>query len=148
MTPLEAIAGVTRLFVDSAPVIYFVEGHPQFFEPALELFRAIDAGLVSAVTSPITLAECLVVPVRHGSAELQFRYTRQIVHGRNTEFVFIDEAIAATAATLRVRYGLALLDSLQVAVAVRSGCDALLTNDRQLKRVIGLTIILIDDLER
>ena len=42
----------------------------------------------------------------------------------------IDQAITQTVAELRARYNLLLPDAFQAAVAIVSGCDALLTNDR------------------
>ena len=51
-----------KVFLDTAPIIYFVEKHPEYFAAANEVFRLIDAGRIGAVTSPITLAECLVHP--------------------------------------------------------------------------------------
>lgn len=47
------------------------------------------------------------------------------------------------AAQLRARYNLTLTDALQVAVALETGCDALLTNDLTLKKVSELGIIVL-----
>ncbi len=56
----EALQDVHRLFLDTAPVIYYVERHPAYFNRVSPIFDRIDSGLLTAVTSPVTLAECLV----------------------------------------------------------------------------------------
>lgn len=53
--------------LDTAPVIYYVEKHPTYLELVTPVFNRIDAALLTAITSPVTLAECLVAPYRLGS---------------------------------------------------------------------------------
>lgn len=59
----------------------------------------------------------------------------------------IDDQIANQAAELRARYGLALPDSFQIAIAILSGCDAFLTNDLALKRVTEISAIVLDEMD-
>jgi predicted nucleic acid-binding protein len=42
---------------------------------------------------------------------------------------------------------LRLPDALQIAVALEAGCEAFLTNDLTLKRVVELRVLVLDDLE-
>ena len=146
MTLSKAFDGVSRLFLDTAPVIYFVERNPAYLDLVHAAFRYIDQGAMGAVTSPVTLAECLVHPVRQQDVVLQQDFLDLITAGNNTEFVVIDQDIAQRAAEFRARYNLLLPDALQAAVAVASGCDAFLTNDRGLQRVGELKILILDDL--
>lgn len=147
MTIADALRTVTRLFLDTAPVIYYVERNPVYSARVDDIFDRIDAGNPVAVTSAITLAECLVVPIRQGLVAAQQDFTDLIVTGANVTFVVLDAPIARTAAELRARYNLALGDAFQVAAALAAGCDALLTNDHGLLRVRELTILVLDDLE-
>lgn len=142
-----ALQGVTRLFLDTAPVIYYIEKHPNHVAASTAIFNLIDQGVITAVLSPVTLAECLVVPQRLGLVTLQQDFISLITYGRNTDFVHIDDSCAVVASELRVRYNLSLLDALQVAAALNSGCEALLTNDVLLRRVSEIRILLMDDLE-
>ncbi|MCX7969161.1 MAG: PIN domain-containing protein [Armatimonadetes bacterium] len=147
MTVAEALRNVTRLFVDSAPVIYYAERHPRYF-PALRLiFERLDREPFIAVTSPITLAECLVGSVKRGLDELTQAFWDIILHHPRVIFVPINATIAKSAAELRVRYNLTLPDAFQIAVALQSKCDAFLTNDTIFKRVQELTILLVDELQ-
>ena len=60
MTLADALRGVSLLFLNTAPVIYQVEQNPAYSALAGAVFQEIDTGRVGAVTSPVTLAECLV----------------------------------------------------------------------------------------
>ena len=66
-----ALRGVTRHFLDSAPVIYIVERNPQRLGLLTSVFGRIPSGSLTAITSPVTLAECLVAPYRSGFTKLE-----------------------------------------------------------------------------
>ncbi|MCA9945379.1 MAG: PIN domain-containing protein [Ardenticatenaceae bacterium] len=142
----DALRDVRRLFVDTAPVIYFVEQNPNFQSQINAIFEQVDAGQVRVVNSPITLAECLIGPMRSGDEQLQSDFQELLVRGAFTEFVTISEAIAVDAARLRAAYNVSLADALQLATAVAAQCDAFLTNDKQLKRVSEIEILVVEDL--
>ena len=57
---------ITHIFLDTAPLIYYVEENPSYFSIVETIFDHIDDGSVIAVTSPVTLAECLVGVYRSG----------------------------------------------------------------------------------
>lgn len=54
----DVLAGVSHLFLDTAPIIYFVERNPQFVGLVDPIFERLEAEII-AVTSGITLSECL-----------------------------------------------------------------------------------------
>jgi hypothetical protein len=60
----EVFQQVNRLFLDSAPVIYYIEQNPIYFDRIDEIFNFIESGRIRAVASPVTLAECLILPIR------------------------------------------------------------------------------------
>jgi predicted nucleic acid-binding protein len=107
----------------------------------------IESGQLRAVTSPISLAECLIHPIQQSNLAAINTFTNLITFGANTTFVSIGEAVARTAAELRVKYKFKLPDSLQLAVAIESGCESFLTNDHQLSQVSEIDVIVVDDLE-
>ena len=147
MKVADALRSVTRLFLDTAPVIYYVERHPQYVPVVDDIFDRIDAGTLPAVTSPVTLVESLVVPCRLGQVNVQQDFTDLIVSGQGITFVPLEAGIARRAAELRASYNLSLADACQVATALAAGCDAFLTNDFGLKRVQEITILVLDELE-
>jgi len=67
----DATRNLTRVFLDTAPVIYYVEKNPQYIGAISPISDLIDNEAITAVLSPITLAECLVAPYRNNSTLLQ-----------------------------------------------------------------------------
>ena len=58
---MQRIAG-NRVYLDTNLFIYALEGFPEYADRISELFAAVDRGVLSAVTSELTLAESLVKP--------------------------------------------------------------------------------------
>ena len=143
----ERLQTVTRLFLDTASVVYYVEEDTRYLALVDPVFDRLDAGTLVAVTSPVTLAECLVMPYRNNQVELQQIFSDLIVNGTNVLFASIDREMGRRAAELRARYNLSLTDAFQIAVALQSGCDAFLTNDMTLKRVSELSVIVLEEME-
>jgi len=140
------LQGVRRLFLDTAPVIYFVEQHPQYFPLVREVFEQLRNTPLIGLVSPITLAECLVQPYRLGQTELQQEFIELMTDNNNIEFVpFAKETLAIDAAQIRARYNLQLPDAFQIAVALAAGCDAFLTNDITFKRITELQVLVLND---
>jgi predicted nucleic acid-binding protein len=145
MNILTRFEGIKRVFLDTAPIIYFVEKDERYLEAVRAVFKRIDEGVLAAVTSPVTLAECLVVPCRQGQTDLVECFGDLIVNSSHTTFFPIDQEIAHSAAELRGRYNLALADAFQIAVCLAAGCDAFFTNDATLKRVKEANVIVLDE---
>jgi predicted nucleic acid-binding protein len=143
----ERLQTVTKLFLDTAPVVYYVEEDTRYLALVDPVFDRLDAGTLVAVTSPVTLAECLVMPYRNNQVELQQIFSDLIVNGTNVLFASIEREMGRRAAELRARYNLSLTDAFQIAVALQSGCDAFLTNDMTLKRVSELSVIVLEEME-
>jgi predicted nucleic acid-binding protein len=125
VTVSQALRGISSLFLDTAPVIYLVEDNPRHLDVVHEIFQYIDRGRVSAVTSLVTLAECLVHPLRLGLSSLKQDFIDVVVNGTNTIFFNIDQRVGEAAADLRVKYSLRLPDALQIAAALSAGCGFL-----------------------
>jgi hypothetical protein len=86
----ERLQTVTRLFLDTAPVVYYVEEDIRYLALVDPVFDRLDAGTLVAVTSPVTLAECLVMPYRNNQVELQQVFSDVIVNGAIVLFASID----------------------------------------------------------
>ncbi len=143
----DALQGVTKVFLDTSPVVYYVEAVPAFAEVAKGIFALIGEGQMQGVVSPVTLAECVTLPIRLGQVELRQRFTDLLTGTDGISLVNIDAAIAQQAAELRIRYGLKLPDALQVATAIAAGCEVFLTNDVALKRVTELRVLPLVELD-
>lgn len=126
------------LLVDSAPIIYTLEGHGRFATRFARMFERHAAGeLVLAVTT-ITIAEVLTGPLRAGEEALARRY-RAVLDA--WQVVDLTSDIAESAARLRGKYGLKLPDAIQAASALAINADALVTHDRDFAGVRGLRVL-------
>lgn len=144
---VDALKGVHRLAVDTAPFIYYIEENPAYLSRVAPIFLAADTGQIALVTSTITVAEVLIHPLRLGAVSLRDEYLDLLLHSANLELQSIDIEVAQRAAALRAAYNIRLPDALQIATALHAGCTAFLTNDRQLSRVNNLRVLILDDLD-
>ncbi|MCI5124431.1 MAG: type II toxin-antitoxin system VapC family toxin [Candidatus Electrothrix sp. AR5] len=101
--------------------------------------------MLNGYGSVITLTEVLVHPKRNGKIALEKEYRNLLQNSRNFELIPIDADIADRAAELRSRHNLRTPDALQIAATLSVGCEAFLTNDKQLKRVDEIHVIVLDD---
>ena len=61
------------VYVDTAPVIYSVEKHADYWELLRPLWEASKTGRIEVVSSELTLLETLVGPLKQGDSELEHR---------------------------------------------------------------------------
>ena len=127
-----------RVLVDSAPIIYLLDGDERLAPRFRPLFERHQAGELALAISTITIAEVLAGPLSRNEESLA-RRCLAILTG--WEVVPVDPEIAESAARVRVRYRLKLPDAIQVASALAIGADALVTDDRAFGRIRGLPII-------
>jgi predicted nucleic acid-binding protein len=126
------------LLMDSAPIIYFLEGHPKFSPIFKPLFVAHDAGRIQFSVTTISVAEVLTGPLQTGDEALAERY-RAILE--SWQVVELTAEIATNAARLRASLHLKLADAVQAASAISINADALVTHDRVFSRVRTLRVL-------
>lgn len=140
MEPLEFedLPGHALLLIDSAPIIYFLEGHPTLGPRFKPLFEAHAAGRLRFAVTTITVAEVLTGPLQAADDALARRY-RAILESWQPIELNVD--IAESAARLRASLRLRLADAVQAASALAINAAALVTHDRDFSRVRSLRII-------
>jgi len=140
MGPLEIddLPDQALVLVDSAPVIYFLEGHPKYGPYFRPLFEAHAAGRIRFAVTTITICEVLTGPSRSGDEATARRY-RAVFN--SWQFVDLDADIAESAARLRTSLRLELPDAVQAASALAINAAALVTHDRDFARVKSLRVI-------
>lgn len=126
------------LLVDTAPIIYVIEGHPEFAPVFKPLFERHAAGHFRFAVTTITLAEVLTGPLSAADEVLAERYRATL---RSWYVVDLDADIAESAARLRASLKLKLADAVQAASALAIGADALVTHDRDFSRLQSLRVI-------
>ena len=119
-----------RVTVDSAPIIYFLEDHPDLAPRYAPLFESAEAGNRELVIATVTLAEVLTGPLRTGDEALAQRYRNALTAGPTWRVVDLTTSIAHRAARLRGSFKLRLPDAVQVATALETSSVALVTHDR------------------
>ena len=126
------------LLIDSAPIIYVLEGHPKFGTRFKPIFEAHAAGRLRFAVTTITIAEVLTGPLQAADDALARRY-RAILE--SWQPIALDVDIAESAARLRVSLRLRLADAVQAASALAINAAALVTHDRDFSRVHSLKVI-------
>ena len=94
MSRLEQLTSAHQIFLDTAPVIYFVENHPNYAPIVQPLFERLDENDFIAVVSPITLAECLVLPYKLGKPNVAKIFTELLVNSPSVLFSPLDDIIS------------------------------------------------------
>jgi predicted nucleic acid-binding protein len=126
------------LLVDSAPIIYVLEGHAKLAPRFRPLFEAHAAGRLAFAVSTLTIAEVLTGPLQAGDEALARRYRAILESWRPID---LDVGIAESAARLRASLRLGLADAVQAASALAINAAALVTHDRDFSRVQPLRIL-------
>ena len=135
-----------KKFIDTAPFIYLIESHPIFADKVINLFSESTINRDSLITSVITLMEFGVKPERDGRQEIIAKFEEFLVR-LNFEVNQVDERIAKKAYQLRAKYQfLKGMDSIQIATAILSNCDEFVTNDKKLKKITEIAVIIIEEI--
>ena len=127
-----------RVTVDSAPIIYFLEGHPEFASRYAPFFEGAEAGEHELVIATVTLAEVLTGPLRVGEEALAQRYRSALTAPPTWRLADLTASIAHRAARIRGASKLRLPDAVQVATALETSSIALVTSDRDYSALEGL----------
>jgi predicted nucleic acid-binding protein len=141
---LEQIPKGALVTLDSAPIIYFLQDHPAFARFIAPVFDAADRGDLGIVISAITLAEVLTGPLQAKDEVLAARYRETLTRSSGWQLWPVDEEVAVTAARLRAEHRFRTPDAIQIATTIASRSHALLTNDKQLRKVTGIVVLVPD----
>ena len=133
------------VFLDTAPLVYFIEKHPRYHGIIKPVISQIDSLETKGLASTITLLEVLLHPLRDGNEKLANKYKTILLFSRGLDTYEISHDISERAALLRSRFGIKTPDAIQLATATHHKADYFLTNDAALKKVKGIKILVLDD---
>jgi len=142
-----ALTNVKRLYIETAPFIYYVEDHPNYADKMESIFSAISKTGVEITTSVITLTEALTKPLKVGDRVVEQAYRTLLQGAKHIELVPVTTRIAERAARLRAEHNLRTPDALHLAAALELDSDAFLTNDLTLRRVKELRVLVLDEID-
>ena len=117
-----------------------------FSQKVMQIFEAaLDENAICS-TSVISFSEFGVRPARAGAFDLIASF-EEMLHDFGFQCTKIDMEIARRSSLLRAKYaGLKTPDALQLAAALELGCQKFVTNDRRLKQITELEIVLLEEI--
>jgi hypothetical protein len=143
---LDAIPEGMLVGLDTAPWIYEVEAHPVFGPIVQPFFRdRLGAGKNPAGSSLLALGELLVQPLAVGRGDLANRYQAYFISAANWSVWEVSRDVVETAAALRAKYRLKMMDALHLASAVVNGAAFFLGNDDGLRKVTEVQVLVLKD---
>jgi predicted nucleic acid-binding protein len=131
----ESFVGDT-IYLDTNIIIYAVESGNRWSKVLHDLFEAVDDRAVHTFTSELPIAEVLAKPMEVGATDLIRRYEEVLAPDGLIKVIPIDRPILRIAASLQLKLGVKLADSIHLATSKAYSCDFFLTNDDRLGRKI------------
>lgn len=134
-----------KLFLDTAPIIYFLDEDKNFGKKTREILEEALQSENRVCTSVITFEEYLVYPYRTGNIE-KVEAFEEFLYDCGIPVYQIDVDTAKKAACIRSEYkNFKGMDALQLAAACLAGCDLFLTNDKQLRQFRDIRCMTVDE---
>jgi len=134
-----------RIGVDTPIFIYHIEGTTHLAGLAGVALDELAGGAFTGVTSVLTLMEIAVKPLQMRRPDVADEYEVLLANYPNLVIAALDWPAGRRAAELRAEYRLRPADALQVAACLEQGATALLSNDRELRRVADLQVLMLAD---
>ena len=141
------MTGISRVFIDTAPIIYYLDKAPGYCWIMERYLDKCYTDGVSLFTSAVTIEEYCVYPYRNQKPELIERLL-SFIDAAGVEVRDIEKSISLAAAALRAKYpGFKAMDAFQLECVVSVGADIFLTSDKQLRQCDEINVVLIDELQ-
>jgi len=142
----EELEQIKTIFIDTAPIIYYIEANPLFGHLAKEVMDKVQSGELIAFTSAITLTEVLPKPIQIGKDALADKFVEFLKNGKNLNLMEISVNTGEKAGRLRGKYpALKTMDAVQISAALNAGVDAFLTKDKKLKQIKEIKVIVLKE---
>ena len=134
-----------KVFLDSTPLIYFLDKDPNFGEKTAQIISYIIDNEKYIASSIISATEYLIYPYRTRN-DAKIKAFWKFVYDSYIVLSPISTDIAIEAAKIRAEYRhFKAMDALQLAAAICSGCDLFLTNDKQLKQFDKISCVTVEE---
>jgi predicted nucleic acid-binding protein len=131
--------------IDTSAFIYQLEDSEKYAGVSNEALDALAQGAFQGVTSLLTLMEVTVRPLQLGRVDVADEYEMLIGSYPNLAIAALDRTAVRRAAELRASYRLRPADALQVAACIEYGATGFITNDKGLRRVAELAVLVMED---
>ena len=134
------------IYMDACGFIYSVERIEPYRELLEPVWRWAQTGQSAIVTSELSIVETMVKPLREGDAVLQ-RLFRDLLNSSEVRLVPTTRALWEAAAEIRAALNLRTPDALHAATSIQERCSLFVTNDSAFRRVPGLPVVVLDELQ-
>lgn len=116
-----------KIFLDTNVFIYILEGNSEFGLKYAQLLTTLRGDGATFNTSTATIVEFL-------ASNSEANAVKQLLNFPGLDFYPLDNDAAIKAGDLARKHGIKLGDSIQLATAIHSGCEALISNDSSLTK--------------
>lgn len=141
----QILSDYRKVAIDSMCFIYQFESNKTYGEIVRQLFLRLQNQKLTAVTSAITLAEILSFKKLQEDRILFEDTKTRLRQTPGLLIIPVDEAISEVSSIIKYKYSVVLPDAIQIATAVVSGQDALITNDRGLQKIREIKVLILDN---
>ena len=131
--------------LDTAPFIYYIEDVALYADLFDLVFSLLENHALRAVTSTVTFAEILTKPFADKNFSLADEIKFTLKSFSSLSVASIDEKLGEAAALIRARHTIRLPDALQLAAAIQGETSLFLTNDKRVKKVDALEVVVLPD---
>ena len=142
---LSEISG-TRVYLDTSPFIFYVEGVAPYAGELHPLMDAIDTGTLEGITGEITIAECLVKPIKDGNTPLITAFNLALQNKTHFRVHPVTRSHWIEAAQIRSKSTLKLPDAVHLALAEHFGCTTFVTNDTDFRGATSMKVVVLAEL--
>ena len=118
---IDALLGASSVYLDTAPVVYFIEEDEDFCDLVEPVIEAIDHGTKRGLSSYLTLLEVLVKPLAENRNDLATRYRDLLIQSPHMRLMDVNESIAEDAARALLLFGFANESLERIARNPRAG---------------------------
>jgi predicted nucleic acid-binding protein len=134
-----------RVYLDTAPIIYSVEKHTDYWQILLPFWQSVKDGEIDVVTSELTLLEALVQPIKSESKTLISAY-ETLLTKTDIRLIPISLEVLRSSANLRVELNLKTPDAIHASTALTANCTHFLTNDNNFIRLPEIDVVILSKL--
>ena len=134
-----------KVYLDANVFIYSLEGIEPWETVLEDVFLGLTNQEFSAVSSSLSLSECLVLPFKQNKHDLVRVYREALSSNQYLTIAPINDKILISAANVRAQSGLKLPDAIHATTALSYQCTAMLTNDAGFNRVSDIELFLLLD---
>lgn len=139
------MTGINKIFIDTAPIIYFLENHTTYGSKMLNIINTCLDNNIMILMSVLGCGEYLTIPYRDNK-QTKINNFEHFIDDLNIQVFEINMDIMKIAAKLRAKYtSIKMPDAIQLATAINTKCDIFLHNDFQLRQIDEIKTVLIDN---